>query len=126
LRTISADPKNFGAELGFFAVLHTWGQVKLHHPHLHCVVAGGGLSAEGSRWIACRRNFFLPVRVLARLFRLCSWNIWRTPFDADKLSFSAPWRRFPTAASFCDIPAPPENPNGSSTPNHPLPDPNRC
>src|SRR3981081_1586112 len=69
LQTIAADPKHLGAELGFFAVLHTWGQTLLHHPHLHCVVAGGGLSADGSRWIACRPNFFLPVRVLARLFR---------------------------------------------------------
>ena len=69
LRTIAADPKHLGAELGFFAVLHTWGQALLHHPHLHCVVAGGGLSADGSRWVACRRNFFLPVRVLARSTR---------------------------------------------------------
>src|SRR6516165_12704859 len=69
LRTIAADPKHLGAELGFFAVLHTWGQTLLHHPHLHCVVAGGGLSADDSRWIAGRSTFFLPVRVLARLFR---------------------------------------------------------
>src|SRR5713226_2901276 len=69
LRTIAADPKHLGAEIGFFAVLHTWGQNLLHHPHLHCVVAGGGLSPDGSRWIACRPTFFLPVRVLARLFR---------------------------------------------------------
>jgi len=87
LRTIGADPKHLGAELGFFAVLHTWGQVLLHHPHLHCVVAGGGLSADGSRWIACRRNFFLPVRVLARLFRRLFLEYLEKAFDADKLSF---------------------------------------
>src|SRR5260370_2530199 len=69
LQTIAADPKHLGAELGFFAVLHTWGQRLLHHPHLHCVVAGGGLSADGSRWITCPPNFFLPARVLARLSR---------------------------------------------------------
>ena len=69
LQAIAADPKHLGAELGFFAVLHTWGQTLLHHPHLHCVVAGGGLAADGSRWITCRPNFFVPVRVLARLFR---------------------------------------------------------
>src|SRR5271156_6654399 len=69
LRTIGADPKHLGAELGFFAVLHTWGQGLLHHPPFHFVVAGGGLSAGGNRWIACGGNFFLPVRVLARLFR---------------------------------------------------------
>jgi hypothetical protein len=87
LRTIGADPKHLGAELGFFAVLHTWGQVLLHHPHLHCVVAGGGLSTDGSRWIACRRNFFLPVRVLARLFRRLFLEYLEKAFDADKLSF---------------------------------------
>ena len=87
LQTIGADPKHLGAELGFFAVLHTWGQVLLHHPHLHCVVAGGGPSADGSRWIACRRNFFLPVRVLARLFRRLFLEYLRRALEADKLSF---------------------------------------
>ena len=69
LRTIAADPKHLGAEIGFIAILHTWGQNLLHHPHLHCVVPGGGLSPDGQRWIACRPGFFLPVRVLSRLFR---------------------------------------------------------
>jgi hypothetical protein len=87
LRTIGADPKHLGAELGFFAVLHTWGQVLLHHPHLHCVVAGGGLSTDGSRWIACRRNFFLPVRVLARLFRRLFLEYLESAFDADRVGF---------------------------------------
>jgi hypothetical protein len=88
LRTIGADPKHLGAELGFFAVLHTWGQVLLHHPHLHCVVAGGGLSADATRWVACRRNFFLPVRVLARLFRRLFLEDLEKAFEADKLTFS--------------------------------------
>lgn len=69
LRTIAADPKHLGAEIGFIAILHTWGQNLLYHPHLHCVVPGGGLSADGERWISCRPGFFLPVRVLSRLFR---------------------------------------------------------
>src|SRR5215472_5344897 len=69
LLTIAGDPEHLGAELDFFAVLHTWGQTLLYHPHLHCVVAGGGLSPDGRHWIACRPNFFLPVRVLSRLFR---------------------------------------------------------
>jgi hypothetical protein len=69
LRTIAADPLHLGAEIGFFAVLHTWGQTLGHHPHLHCVVPGGGLSRDGTRWVACRPGFFLPVRVLSRLFR---------------------------------------------------------
>ena len=87
LQTIAADPKHLGAELGFFAVLHTWGQTLLHHPHLHCVVTGGGLSADGSRWITCRPNFFLPIRVLARLFRRLFLADLETAFDAKKLTF---------------------------------------
>jgi hypothetical protein len=69
LRTIAADPKHLGAEIGFLAVLHTWSQNLLHHPHVHCVVPGGGISPDGERWIPCREKFFLPVRVLSRLFR---------------------------------------------------------
>src|SRR6266403_3685548 len=87
LQRIAADPKHLGAELGFFAVLHTWGQTLLHHPHLHCVVAGGGLSGDGSRWIACRSTFFLPVRVLARLFRRLFLASLEKAFDAQKLTF---------------------------------------
>jgi len=69
LRTIAADPAHLGAEIGFLAVLHTWTQTLLHHPHVHCVVPGGGISPDQSRWIACRDGFFLPVSVLSRLFR---------------------------------------------------------
>ena len=69
LRRIAADPKHLGAEIGFIAVLHTWGQQLQHHPHLHCVVTGGGLALDGSGgWKNCRRRFFLPVRVLSSLF----------------------------------------------------------
>ena len=69
LRDIAADPTHLGAEIGVVAVLHTWGQTLQHHPHLHCIVPGGGLSPDGTRWVACRPGFFLPVRVLSRLFR---------------------------------------------------------
>jgi Putative transposase/Transposase zinc-binding domain len=69
LLTIAGDPKHLGARIGFFAILHTWGQNLLHHPHLHCVVPGGGLSPDHERWIACSPGFFLPVRVLSSLFR---------------------------------------------------------
>src|SRR5579859_5522280 len=69
LLEIAADRKHLGARIGFLAVLHTWGQNLHHHPHLHCVAPGGGISLDGSRWICCRNNFFLPVRVLSRLFR---------------------------------------------------------
>jgi len=67
--TIAADPKHLGAKIGITAVLHTWGSAMTHHPHIHMIVPGGGLSADGSRWIACRPSFFLSVRVLSRLFR---------------------------------------------------------
>jgi hypothetical protein len=66
---IAADPKRLGARIGITAVLHTWGSAMTHHPHVHMIVPGGGLSADGKRWIACRPGFFLPVRVLSRLFR---------------------------------------------------------
>jgi hypothetical protein len=87
LRTIAADPKHLGAEIGFFAVLHTWGSNLLHHPHLHCVVPGGGLSRDGTRWISCRPGFFLPVRVLSRLFRRLFVEYLQGAFDAGKLQF---------------------------------------
>ena len=69
LTTIAADPKHLGARIGFTAVLHTWGSALTHHPHLHVIVPGGGLSPDGERWIACKKGFFLPVRALSRLFR---------------------------------------------------------
>ena len=87
LRTIAADPKHLGAEIGFFAVLHTWGQNLLHHPHLHCVVPGGGLSPDGQRWVSCKPGFFLPVRVLSRLFRRLFLESLQKAFDAGKLHF---------------------------------------
>jgi putative transposase/transposase-like zinc-binding protein len=89
LRTIAADPKHLGAQIGFFAVLHTWGQNLLHHPHLHCVVAGGGISPDGTRWIPCRPDFFLPVRVLSRLFRQLLLNYLEKAFEAGELQFFA-------------------------------------
>jgi hypothetical protein len=87
LRTIAADPKHLGAEIGFFAVLHTWGQNLMFHPHLHCVVPGGGLSPDGSRWIPCRKGFFLPVRVLSCLFRRLFTESLQRAFDAGQLEF---------------------------------------
>src|SRR5262249_12554649 len=69
LLTIGADPKHLGARLGVTLVLHTWGSALTHHPHVHGIVPGGGLAPDGQRWVACRPGFFLPVRVLSRLFR---------------------------------------------------------
>ena len=68
LLTIGKDPKHLGARLGLTAVLHTWGSALTHHPHVHCIVPGGGLSLDGQSWVSCRPRFFLPVRVLSRLF----------------------------------------------------------
>ena len=69
LLALAADPRRLGAQIGITALLHTWGQNLLFHPHLHCVVTGGGLSADGQRWLACKPHFFLPVKVLGKLFR---------------------------------------------------------
>lgn len=68
LRTVAADDKQLGAEIGFMSILHTWSQELRHHPHVHCVVPGGGLTTDG-RWVSCRPGFFLPVRVLVAMFR---------------------------------------------------------
>ena len=69
LTTIAADPKHLGARIGVTSVLHTWGSAMTHHPHVHMIVPGGGIALDGSRWVSCRPGFFLPVRVLSRLFR---------------------------------------------------------
>ena len=87
LRTIAADPKHLGAKIGLIAVLHTWGQNLHHHPHIHCVVPGGGLSLDDERWISCRPGFFLPVRVLSRLFRRLFLHALQTAFDQGRLQF---------------------------------------
>lgn len=87
LTTIAADPKHLGAQIGFFAVLHTWGQNLHFHPHLHCVVPGGGLSPDAQRWLSCRPGFFLPVRVLSRLFRRLFLTALKRSFDTGKLKF---------------------------------------
>src|SRR5579862_558595 len=89
LKTIAADPKHLGAEIGFFAVLHTWGQNLMFRPHLHCVVPGGGLSADGQRWVRCRARFFLSLRVLSRLFRRLFLERIEKAFNSGKLQFFA-------------------------------------
>ena len=87
LRTIAADPKHLGADIGFIAVLHTWGQTLLHHPHIHCVIPGGGLAPDAASWISCRDDFFLPVRVLSQLFRGKMLAALKQRFAADQLQF---------------------------------------
>jgi hypothetical protein len=87
LLQIGADPKHLGARIGFLAVLHTWGQNLHHHPHLHCIVPGGGISADHSRWISCRRQFLFPVKVLSRLFRAKFTSLLKRAFHQTKLRF---------------------------------------
>src|SRR5579863_521700 len=87
LRIIATDPRHLGAEIGLVAVLHTWGQNLHHHPHVHCVVPGGGPSADRTRWIGCRPGFFLPVKVLSRLYRRLFLTRLQAAFDAGQLRF---------------------------------------
>jgi hypothetical protein len=87
LTTIAADRKHLGAEIGIIAVLHTWGQNLQHHPHVHCIVPGGGIAPDGKRWISCKPGFFLPVRVLSRLFRRLFLQGIRSAFEAGELEF---------------------------------------
>ena len=87
LLEIAADPKHLGAQIGFLSILHTWGQTLQRHPHIHCVVPGGGLSPDGTRWISSRSHFFLPVRVLSRVFRGKFIAELRRSFQRNKLVF---------------------------------------
>ena len=87
MTTLAANPRRLGAQIGGLAVLHTWGQALTHHPHVHCVVPGGGLSPDGASWIAGRANFFLAVRPLAMLFRRLFLKRLKDAFDAGALGF---------------------------------------
>jgi Putative transposase/Transposase zinc-binding domain len=87
LITIAADPKHLGARIGILSVLHTWGSALTHHPHVHMIVPGGGFSLDGNSWVACRPNFFLPVRVLSRLFRRLFLQQLAATHAAGKLQF---------------------------------------
>ena len=106
LRNIAADPKHLGAEIGFLAVLHTWGQNLLHHPHIHFLVPGGGIAPDDKRWIACRRGFFLPVRVLSRMFRGRFMHYLEQAFRAGELDFFSAHRHLHEPAAFLRYLAP--------------------
>ena len=128
LRTIAADPKHLGAEIGVLAVLHTWGQNLHHHPHVHCVVPGGGLSLDGTRWVACRPGFFLPVRVLSRLFRRLFLERAAGGLRGRRPRLlRRPRRALPTRPPSRRhlAPAAPAS-SGSSTPSRPSAGPRRC
>jgi hypothetical protein len=87
MRTIAADPKRLGVRIGFTSVLHTWGSAMTHHPHLHMIVPGGGISLDGTRWIGCRPNYLLPVTVLSRLFRRLMLEMLLAAHDTSRLLF---------------------------------------
>ena len=100
LLTIAADPKHLGARIGTTLVLHTWGSAMTHHPHVHGIVPGGGLSLDGQQWVACRPGFFLPVRVLSRLFRRLFLERLLDAYQDGKLQFYSKQQPLETAKAF--------------------------
>ena len=101
--TIAADPKHLGARIGITAVLHTWGSAMTHHPHLHMIVPGGGLSLDGKKWLACRPGFFLPVRVLSRLFRRLFLKMLAGAHAAGRLAFFGDHAALANAVAFAAL-----------------------
>jgi hypothetical protein len=106
LITIAADPKHLGARIGLTAVLHTWGSALTHHPHLHMIVPGGGFSPDGKRWVSCRPGFFLPVRVLSRLFRRLVLDKLTAAHHAGRLCFFGDHPQLADAQPFAGYLAP--------------------
>jgi putative transposase/transposase-like zinc-binding protein len=104
--TIAADPKHLGATIGITAVLHSWGSAMTHHPHVHMIVPGGGISSDGRRWIACRPGFFLPVRVLAKLFRRLMLEKLLAAHAAGELQFFGSHAHLAQPAAFAAVLAP--------------------
>ena len=100
LLTIAADPKHLGAQIAATLVLHTWGSALTHHPHVHAVVPGGGLSKDGQRWVACRPGFFLSVRVLSRLFRRRFMEELEAAHHAGQLQFFGEYAQLSDASAF--------------------------
>jgi hypothetical protein len=100
LITIAADPKHLGARIGLTAVLHSWGSALTHHPHVHIIVPGGGLSLDGQRWISCRPGFFLPIGVLSRLFRRLFLEKLTAAYQAGRLAFFADQAALAKPAAF--------------------------
>jgi len=85
---LARDPKHLGGQIGFICILHTWGQNLMDHPHIHCIVTGGGLSYDGKRWLSCRKGFFISVKVLSRLFRGKVLDYLKESWEAEKLKFT--------------------------------------
>src|SRR5512136_29496 len=106
LRTIAADPKHLGAQIGAILVLHTWGSALTHHPHVHGIVPGGGLSLDGERWVACKPGFFLSVRVLSRLFRRRFLEALSQAHAAGQLQFFGEYAHLSDSSAFAGWLAP--------------------
>jgi hypothetical protein len=106
LLRLAADPRHLGARIGLTAVLHTWGSALMHHPHVHCIVPGGGISPDGKRWISCRPGFFLPVRVLSRLFRRLFLDKLAAAHEAGHLRFFNDLAHLQDRDAFTDLLAP--------------------
>jgi len=87
LTELAKDPKHLGAEIGGVGILHTWGQNLMDHPHIHCIVTGGGLSSDKGRWVSCRKGFFIPVRVMSALFKGKFLDLLKRCFESDDLVF---------------------------------------
>ena len=126
MRDIAADPRHLGAEIGAVAVLRTWGQTLQHHPHLHCIVPGGGLSPDQTRWVACRPGFFLPVRVLSRRFRTLLLARLQAAFVAGEGTSPAHSRPWPRRVPLPNVSMRCVRSNGWSMPSVRSPDPIRC
>src|SRR5260370_29774659 len=100
MRTIAADRKRLGVKIGCTSVLHTWGSAMTHHPHVHMIVPGGGMSLDGTRWMGCRPNYLLPVKVLSRLFRRLMLAMLLAAHDAGRLQFFGAHARLAGKAAF--------------------------
>jgi hypothetical protein len=105
LQTLAADPRHLGAQIGFFSVLHSWGQNLLFHPHIHCVATGGGISLDGTRWVSAKPGFFLPVRVLSRLFRRLFLEALEDAFRENFLCFPGKIEALKEPAAFFELTA---------------------
>jgi hypothetical protein len=100
---LGRDKKHLGAQIGFISILHTWGQNLMEHPHIHCIVSGGGLSHDGHKWVSCRKKFFLPVRVMSRLFRGKFLDYLRESYDSEGLIFPCDISQLQDAKTFKDF-----------------------
>ena len=97
---LARDPKHLGGQIGFICILHTWGQNLMDHPHIHCIVTGGGLSYDGKRWLSCRKGFFIPVKVLSRLFRGKVLDYLRESWESEELKFTGAIAQLQDPAQF--------------------------